>query len=133
MTRIALNLAFWMFLWILVGSCSKKTADTPLPTVGERLEISPASAALLKGATFPFSLKYFNEVGKEATPPSGVVWTSKNESIAVVNPQGLVTGIAPGQVEISATYKDAKATGMKPFPFPPRGKRLRVRSFPAWK
>lgn len=106
------TLAFWIFLWIVMGSCSKKTADTPLPTVLERLEISPASAALLKSATFQFSLRYFNDVGKEVTPPADMVWTSKNESIAIVNQQGLVTGIAPGQVEISATYKNATATSL---------------------
>jgi len=107
------NFVVLLFTILLLSSaCKKKSEDTALPTVIERLEIAPSSAAILKDKTFQFNLKYFNSVGKEEVPPLEVKWTSSNESIAVVNPQGLVTGISAGQVEIKASYKDAVATGL---------------------
>ena len=38
------------------------------------------------------------------------VWISSNENIATINDEGVVTGIKPGSVTISANYNDIEAT-----------------------
>ncbi len=92
-----------------LADCSKKTIDTPAPTVPERLAISPATASVIAGATTTFSLKYFNTVGQEATLPAGVVWSSGNATIATIS-NGVATGVGAGQTEIKATFNAAVAT-----------------------
>jgi hypothetical protein len=36
-------------------------------------------------------------------PTDGITWTSSNEQVATVNSQGVITAIAPGQANITAT------------------------------
>ena len=92
---------------IAITGCSKKTVDTPVAMVPERLEIGPASTSILNGGMATFTLKFFNNIGQQASVPASVVWSSANTTIATVNQQGEVTGKAPGQVEIKATYNTA--------------------------
>ncbi len=89
---------------LALSACSKKSADTALAIVPERLEISPASSSILTGATTQFTLKFYNTTGQLATLPAGIVWSTGNTAIATVNQQGLVTGIGNGQTEIRAAY-----------------------------
>jgi len=87
----------------LVLSC-KKSADVAPAQIPERLVVSPASNSILIGATAQFTLKFYNNIGQEATVPASVSWMSTNSAVATVNNQGLVTGVAAGQVEIKAFY-----------------------------
>jgi hypothetical protein len=73
---------------IIGASCKKKSEDTPLAIVVERLEISPASNSILKAQNFQFTLKYFNNVGIAASLPSGIIWTSSHENVAKVDKSG---------------------------------------------
>jgi len=106
------QLLFACLIFIVGVSCKKKSEDTPLAKVSERLEISPKAFSILKDQTQQFDLKYFNNVGLESTLPSNITWTSNNPAVASVTKSGLVTGLGNGQAQITATYKDAFASAL---------------------
>jgi Electron transfer DM13/Bacterial Ig-like domain (group 2) len=97
---------------ISLTACSKKSEDTPVATVPERLEMAPASSSVLAGATATFTLKFFNTTGQQAAVPANINWTSANTAIATINQQGVATGISPGQTEIKAAYNTVTATAL---------------------
>jgi trimeric autotransporter adhesin len=91
---------------LFFSSCSKKAADTPVATVPERLELAPASKTVLVGNTTSFTVSFFNNRGEPATVPTNITWTSLDNTIATVNAQGIITGIATGQTTIKVTYNN---------------------------
>lgn len=97
---------------ISIAACSKKSPDTPLTMVPERLEITPATASMKVGETTTFSLKYFNTLGEEAPVPSGIQWSSSQTNIATISSSGVATGIASGQTEIKAKRNNTEATSL---------------------
>lgn len=108
-----LTFSFLAFFVLLLTACSKKSADTPVATVPERLEISPNTKSIAAGETASFTLKFFDMFGKETTSlPAGITWSSANNTIATINQQGLATGVSAGQVEIKATYKNVAAIAL---------------------
>lgn len=96
-----------IFFAVLIVSCSKKTADTPLATVPERLDIQETNVALKVGESFSFTLTYYNDMGLETGLPNSVAWESSNTSIATVTSGGVVTSIAEGNATLFARYNDA--------------------------
>jgi len=106
------QLLFACLIFLVGVSCKKKSEDTPLALVSERLEISPKAFSILKDQTKQFDLRYFNNVGLEAALPTGITWTSSNLLAATVTKTGLVTGLGNGQAQIIATYKDAFASAL---------------------
>lgn len=99
-------------LTVFFAACSKKSADTPVATVPERLAITPVTISINIGETAGFALKYFDVQGKEAAVPTGISWSSANNAIATVSQTGLATGVSSGQVEIKATFKNATAIAL---------------------
>jgi Bacterial Ig-like domain (group 2)/Electron transfer DM13 len=97
---------------ITLAACSKKSAETPVATIPERLEMAPASNSVLVGATATFTLKFFNNTGQQAALPAAITFTSANAAIATVNQQGVATGVSAGQTEIKATYNNVSATAL---------------------
>ncbi len=95
----------------LLCSC-KKSADVAPALIPERLVISPVNNSILIGATAQFTLKFYNNTGLEAAVPASVSWISTNSAVATVNAQGLVTGLASGQVEIKAFYNSIVASAL---------------------
>ncbi len=108
LTKIILGTA----VVITTLACSKKTPETPLAIVPERLEISPASSSVLAGETATFVLKFYNNTGQLAALPTNITWTSANTSIATVSQQGVATGVSAGQTAIKATYNSIAATAL---------------------
>ena len=104
--------AFAFAVAIMLAACSKKSVDTPLAVVPERLEITPVTNSINAGETAQFTLKYFNNTGQPATVPAVITWSSANTAIATVNQQGLATGTGAGQTEIRATYNNVSATAL---------------------
>jgi hypothetical protein len=100
------------YLAIFAVACSKKTDDTPPATVPEQLTINETSGSINVSANFTFTLKYFNNVGQQATPPANIVWSSTNTAVATVNQQGIATGVAAGQTQIKAVYNNITATAL---------------------
>jgi Electron transfer DM13 len=96
----------------LLNACSKKTADAPITTVPERLEIIPESESAPIGGTIAFAVVYYNTSGDEAPAPSGIVWSTGDAAIATINAQGTATGISAGQTEIKAKYKNITAMAL---------------------
>ena len=96
-------------LIIIMAAC-KKTAETPLATVPERLEIAAVSNSIMVGETAQFNVKFFNNTGQQANAPGNIMWSSGNAAIATINQQGLATGIGPGQTEIKAAYNNISVT-----------------------
>ena len=62
-----------------------------------RLELLPGQAVLRGGERIQITPAVTGSVDDE-----GVQWVSSNTSVATVDPDGLVTGIGPGQAEITA-------------------------------
>ncbi len=100
------NIIF-LFLAVMIVSCSKKTADTPLATVAEELDILETSVALKVGESYSFTLTYYNDMGLEATLPGSVLWESSNTSVATVNSVGVVTSLTAGITSLYVKYNDA--------------------------
>ncbi len=98
-------------LLLFLGSC-KKSPDTPVTVVPERLELSPASKTVLVGNTTSFDVSFFNNQGTSSAVPATITWTSLNNAIATVNAQGVITGVAAGQTSIRVNYNSISATAL---------------------
>ncbi len=98
------NIFVATFLLLVLTACNKKTDDTPLATVPERLELSSTVSSILVGENASFTLKFYNNIGQLASAPASIVWSSSNNAVATVNQQGVALGVGAGQVEIRATY-----------------------------
>ena len=106
------KIAFGLAVTIILAACSKKSEDTPLAIVPERLEMAPLANSINVGETAQFTLKFFDNTGQPATVPASISWSSVNTSIATVNQQGLATGAGPGQTEIKAAYNSISANSL---------------------
>ncbi|WP_174243622.1 Ig-like domain-containing protein, partial [Escherichia coli] len=69
----------------------------------QSVNITPASPSVLVGKTVQLSAGI--TMGKSA---SSFTWKSTNDQIATVNGTGLVTGVAPGKVKITATDQETQ-------------------------
>ncbi|WP_115205812.1 Ig-like domain-containing protein, partial [Escherichia coli] len=71
--------------------------------LSQSVNITPASPSVLVGKTVQLSAGI--SMGKSA---SSFTWKSANDQIAAVNGTGLVTGVAPGKVKITATDQETQ-------------------------
>jgi hypothetical protein len=101
-----------VFLFTGIFSCSKKSPDTPMVMVPERLEINPASNSIKIGETATFSLKYFNTLGEESPLPPGIVWSSSQANVATVSTLGVANALRAGQTEIIAKRNSIEAKAL---------------------
>jgi hypothetical protein len=74
------------------------------------LTVVPSSAVIPVGGTQTFVVTAtFSDGSTFTTPPGvkiGLVWTSSSTAVADIDETGLASGIAPGQVTITAAYGD---------------------------
>jgi len=80
----------------------KSTPSTPTPTVSG---VAVAGTAPNVGLTSQFTATATLSSGTTQNVTSQATWQSSNPAIATVNAAGLVTGVAPGDVDITATYQ----------------------------
>jgi uncharacterized protein YjdB len=87
-----------------VTSAPATLTVTPAPPRVTRIEVTPETATINRGATQQFMAQAFNQ----NTPVNGVTftWTSSNEAIATVDQNGLARGVGIGTVTITATAPD---------------------------
>ncbi len=100
------------FTMVTFFACSKKSPDTPIAMVPERLEINPVSSSIKIGETATFSLKYFNTLGVEAPVPAGTVWTSSKNGVATISNNGVANALSAGQTEIVAKRNSTEAKAL---------------------
>jgi len=89
----------------ITATSEGKTATVPITvTVAPvaTVAVSPSNVSLLPGATTQLSATLSDANGHTLTGRT-VTWTSSDNSKATVNASGLVTGVAYGQVTITAT------------------------------
>ncbi|MGB7924612.1 MAG: Ig-like domain-containing protein, partial [Pyrinomonadaceae bacterium] len=78
----------------------------PAPPRVTRIEVTPESATINRGATQQFTATAFNQ----NAPVGGVTftWTSSNDAVATVDQNGLARGVGIGTVTIMATAPDGQ-------------------------
>ncbi|MFC1661413.1 Ig-like domain-containing protein, partial [Gemmatimonadota bacterium] len=89
-------------LLFLVQACSDSTSS-PVPS---SVVVTPSNASLdALGLTQQFSAEVRTKKGK-VIPDVAVTWSSSNQAVATVTPQGMATGVAPGTTSIRASIED---------------------------
>jgi hypothetical protein len=104
----AIFLSLALFAMSGCGNGSNKTG-TPAPAV-QSIAVAPGSATILMGKQQQFSATATYSDGSTKPAPAGLTWSSSNTAIATVDSSGLVKGVAPGNVTISAAVGSANGT-----------------------
>jgi hypothetical protein len=73
--------------------------------------ISPAVVTLGVGQTFLLTADVTDPLGQKPSAPN-VNWSSSNPQVATVNANGLISGVGPGTVTISASYQGQEGTAL---------------------
>ncbi len=90
---------------LLLGSCTEATVETvPVTTV----VLTPTSAALRVGATTALVARSFDANSNPVD--AGFTWSTSNRLVATVSGNGIVTAIAPGDVQIAVSTLGKSAT-----------------------
>ncbi|HEV8399275.1 MAG TPA: DNA/RNA non-specific endonuclease [Gemmatimonadales bacterium] len=89
------------------GSCNDNDAPPPPPTV-TTVTVAPAAATIATGGTQTFTATAFDAAN---APIAGVVftWSGSAPAIATVNANGVATGVAAGDADITATAPNGVA------------------------
>ena len=87
------------------AACSSKSSDTPTTPTATVSSIAVAGTAPNVGLTAQFTATAAMSNGTTQNVTSQATWTSSNASIATVNAAGVVTGVGPGDVDITATFQ----------------------------
>lgn len=96
-------------LWALLGCSGQGREPAPHPPAPVAfVELLPAKPKVLVGGLLWLTALPTDELGEDL-PGREVRWSSADEDIATVDPLGLVTGIGPGSVEISAEVEGVRA------------------------
>ena len=89
-------------LWVY--ACGDGTTEPPAPDplLPTTVTVSPATATIVEGDTLRLTATATNVYGQVV---AGVdfAWASGDTAVAVVDASGLVTGVAAGQVQVTAT------------------------------
>lgn len=98
----------WKFaVALLLGGCiGTDLVDDPI--IGDRLEIFPQRIALLIGNSTTAVANYSDVYGVEKDV--SISWSTQPTSIASVDGNGKVTGVAPGQALLIASFGELKDT-----------------------
>lgn len=101
-------------LWLLVAlslglaGCIGTDLVEDLPTLEARIDITPGEAALEQGNTVRFEATYYDGFGMRV-PTAALRWESSAPGVAVVDADGLASGLAVGQALITAHADDASS------------------------
>jgi hypothetical protein len=95
-----------VLITVLLAACGGDSTSAPTTT---SIEVSPASASLVSGATQALTATARDSKGN-AISGAAIVWTSSSNAVATVSASGLVTAVAPGTATISASSGGKTAT-----------------------
>lgn len=93
----------------LMEACGSSTPSSPTPSTSK--STSPISRVVVAGiapavgATSPYTATAVRQDGAIENVTSQSTWTSANPAVATVSPTGIVTGVAVGQVLLTATFQ----------------------------
>jgi hypothetical protein len=86
------------------GGGSTPSNPTPTPTLTAVTVANPSGPALT-GQTAQLTATASFSDGMTQSITSQATWTSSSDALATVSPSGMVTFVAPGEVDIRATYR----------------------------
>ena len=89
-------------LFTIAGCGGGNKTVTPTATL-KSISVSPGSITVLMGSQQQFSTTAVYADGSTKASPAGLTWSSSNTAVATVDITGLVKGVAPGTVTISAS------------------------------
>lgn len=92
------------------GGFTNTTTVFITSAVPESLQLTPATASIAGGTTQQYTVNVVYSDGSIQPVTSGISWSSSTGSVAGVDSNGLVTGLAPGQTTISAVYNSMTGT-----------------------
>jgi hypothetical protein len=99
--RRALPVSCFALLWI--GGCEgTDTVFDPAQPETATLVVEPGSAGVTVGESINFQAAFLGE-GSPGQPQGTIAWLSSDQSVATVDADGRGTGVAPGQVSITAS------------------------------
>jgi uncharacterized protein YjdB len=90
-------------------AASPTTPTTPAPPQVGSVSVAVSAATLQVGATLTASAEVKSTTGSVLTGRS-ITWASSNAAFATITDGGLITGVAPGSVTISATSEGRTGT-----------------------
>ncbi|MEJ2184437.1 MAG: Ig-like domain-containing protein [Gemmatimonadota bacterium] len=93
-------------LAVIVGGCGHDATD---PLSVARVDISPAQDTVVVGDAHQLTAGVYDGSGAALTGRS-VTWQSSDDAVATVSGTGVVTGIMPGAVTITATSEGRSGT-----------------------
>lgn len=108
---LQLKIFNWAFLILvpalLGGGCigTDLVDDPPPEPLEARIEVTPATMALLSGDTVTLMATYFDTAG-EIAPGVSFAWRTSDAAVASVDGGGVVTAMQPGQAMIYAEVDD---------------------------
>jgi len=87
----------------LLGGCSSSPTEPQLVPLGGVLLVSPAAASIGDRGTLQLTVKVTGS-NQSLTPSPELVWSSSDEQVAAVTPNGVVFGRAGGATDIVARW-----------------------------
>ncbi len=90
---------------VVTIACSGRSSTSPTPSPGTVTSVSVTGSAPSVGLTAQLTAMATLSDGATQSVTSQAAWQSSNPGIATVTNAGLVTGVAPGDVDIIATYQ----------------------------
>ena len=93
-------------LAVILASCHGFFVNPTLQSI----TISPGSPSVVKGQTVQLSATGVNTDGSNANHLPNLTWSSSDATVATINTNGLVTGIAAGTATITATSGTVSGT-----------------------
>jgi hypothetical protein len=91
----------------MIAGCdnNQPTTPGPNPPAATVQSVAVSGTAPAVGATAQFTAVATMTGGTTQTVTGQATWSSSNTAIATVNASGMVTGVAPGEVDVTATYQ----------------------------
>ena len=103
---LAFRVAVFMSVALLLSSCSKEKSPTNPTPPASVATVAVGGTAPAVGAATQFTATATLTDGTTQSVTSQATWASSNNAVATVNSAGIVTGVAVGEADITATYQN---------------------------
>ncbi len=113
MTKLKILILALCTIWVTGCGSDSISGDIGTPTTQASLaliQVNPVGKAIAKGTTQQLTATGVFSNGVSQSLTNTTTWTSSNPAIATVTNTGLVTGVAPGEVNLIATTSGINGT-----------------------